>query len=91
MVHYGMNLIDKRATIYSVISTLFTAVTFHELFKEAAFDANAKLAFGLEWQPTLDALSDAIPNAAELDDGRLRELFEAANTAQDGSLCEKQL
>jgi pyruvate/2-oxoglutarate dehydrogenase complex dihydrolipoamide dehydrogenase (E3) component len=35
LVHYGMDLVEKQATIFDVIGTLFTAVTFHELFKEA--------------------------------------------------------
>ena len=33
-------------TIFSLISTLFTAVTFHDLFEEAALDGSSKLAFG---------------------------------------------
>ena len=32
--------------LYQVINTLFTAVTFHELFKEAALNGNEKLEFG---------------------------------------------
>ena len=34
LVHYGMDLVAKEATLFDVIGTLFTAVTFHELFKE---------------------------------------------------------
>jgi len=32
-VHYGMNLVDQQVTIFPLISTLFTAVTYHELFR----------------------------------------------------------
>ena len=50
LVHYGMQLVDSKTTIFDIISSLFTAVTFHELFKEAALNGNAKLEFGLQWQ-----------------------------------------
>ena len=46
MVHYGLDLVDQTVTIFSLISTLFTAVTFHDLFEEAALDRSSKLAFG---------------------------------------------
>ena len=36
LIHYGMELVNVRRSIFDVISTLFTAVTFHELFKFAA-------------------------------------------------------
>ena len=36
LIHYGMELINGKRTIFDVMSTLFTAVTFHELFKAAA-------------------------------------------------------
>ena len=39
-----------------MIDTLFTAVTFHELFKEAAYAGNQKLEFGIEWQELLAEL-----------------------------------
>merc|ERR1712071_205445 len=50
MVHYGMALVKQGTSIYEILSTVYTAVTFHELFKEAALDANSKLDFGVEWQ-----------------------------------------
>ena len=53
LVHYGMDLVAKKATIFDVINTLFTAVTFHELFKEAALNGNEKLEFGIQWQEAL--------------------------------------
>ena len=48
--HYGMDLVAQRATLFDVIGTLFTAVTYHELFKEAALNGNEKLEFGIQWQ-----------------------------------------
>merc|ERR1712216_256290 len=62
LVHYGMQLVDSKTTIFDIISSLFTAVTYHELFKEAAFNGNAKLDFGLQWQEVLQTLSRGMPN-----------------------------
>jgi len=50
MVHYGMALVKEGTSIFEILKTVYTAVTFHELFKEAALDANSKLDFGVEWQ-----------------------------------------
>ena len=41
-----MELVRAKRTIFDVMSMLFTAVTFHELFKMAAMDGNSKLQFG---------------------------------------------
>ena len=49
LVHYGMSLVKEKVTIFSVITTIYTAITFHELFKEAAKNGNSKLKYGLEW------------------------------------------
>ena len=43
-------------SIFEILSTVYTAVTFHELFKEAAMDANSKLDFGVEWQEIFNVL-----------------------------------
>lgn len=51
-----MALVKAKTTIFNVLSTVYTAVTFHELFKEAAMDANSKLDFGVEWQEIFDIL-----------------------------------
>ena len=68
LVHYGMDLVAKEATLFDVIGTLFTAVTFHELFKEAALNGNEKLEFGIQWQEVLSELS------AQLKSGELKHL-----------------
>lgn len=66
LIHYGMELINGKRTIFDVMSTLFTAVTFHELFKAAALDANSKLEFGVQWRGILKELGDSFrPDDAE--------------------------
>jgi NAD(P) transhydrogenase len=47
MIHYGMDLVTEEVTIFKVMTTCFTAVTFHELFKEAALAGNNQLEFGM--------------------------------------------
>ena len=56
-----MALVKAKTTIFNVLSTVYTAVTFHELFKEAAMDANSKLDFGVEWQEIFDILQGKQP------------------------------
>ncbi len=91
LVHYGMDLVDKKATIFDVLGTLFTAVTFHELFKEAALDANSKLEYGIQWQEVLGRLSVGIPDAQNLDERELRKMFDEIDTSGDGSLDPEEL
>merc|ERR1711988_1593938 len=86
LVHYGMDLVEQKATIFDVIGTLFTAVTFHELFKEAALDGNSKLEFGIQWQEVLQTLSVGLP-----EDEELRKKFDAIDTSGDGSLDRDEL
>merc|ERR1719226_291560 len=59
LVHYGMDLVEQKVTIFKLISTLFTAVTYHELFKEAALNGNSKLEYGAKWQTLLADLGAA--------------------------------
>mmetsp|Transcript_49615 Transcript_49615/g.67625 ORF Transcript_49615/g.67625 Transcript_49615/m.67625 type:complete len:607 (-) Transcript_49615:430-2250(-) len=93
MVHYGMDLVDQQVTIFSLISTLFTAVTYHELFKEAALDGNSKLAFGAQWQSILSELGGfmADPAGQAPNQEALRKEFQAMNTSGDGSLNADEL
>ena len=55
-----MELVNVGRSIFDVISTLFTAVTFHELFKFAALDGNSRLSFGIQWQTILREVGDAL-------------------------------
>ena len=83
MVHYGMSLVEKEATIFDLIGTLFTAVTFHELFKEAAFNGNSKLEYGIEWQQVLSELCIALPQArAAHRIGSVKSALRRASTSQ---------
>lgn len=91
LVHYGMDLVDKKATIFDVIGTLFTAVTFHELFKEAALSANSKLTYGIQWQEVLSSLAIGLPEASSLDENELRQVFNDIDTSGDGSLDPEEL
>merc|ERR1719198_2694860 len=76
--------------IFDVISTLFTAVTFHELFKEAALNGNSKLEFGIQWQELLQDLAKGLTEAS-LTDAELRLRFNEIDTSGDGSLDEEEL
>lgn len=91
LVHYGMDLVDKETTIFDVIGTLFTAVTFHELFKEAALNANSKMEFGIQWQDVLQTLQVGVPRDAIGNEDKLRMRFDEIDTSGDGSLDEEEL
>jgi len=93
LVHYGMDLVAKRATLFDVIGTLFTAVTFHELFKEAALNGNEKLDFGIEWQEVLSQLqASTCPSGdKQPEEVELRAAFDAIDTSGDGSLDAEEL
>ena len=92
LIHYGMNLVESRRTIFDCISTIYSAVTYHELFREAALDANDQLEFGIQWQDVLHALLESwTPDARDVDEDRLRAVFEAIDTNGNGSLDEDEL
>lgn len=93
MVHYGMDLVNQKVSIFKLISTLFTAVTYHELFKEAALDGNSKLEFGAEWQAILKELGAVLtdPSGAMTGESALRREFDLIDTSGDGSLDADEL
>jgi len=91
MVHYGMDLVEQKVSIFKLISTLFTAVTYHELFREAAIDGNSKLAFGAQWQTILSELGSNIGGSQELSETELRHEFDAMDTSGEGSLDADEL
>jgi len=93
LVHYGMDLVAKRATLFDVIGTLFTAVTFHELFKEAALNGNEKLEFGIQWQEVLGELGATMASAQSgpVDEVELKKRFDDIDTSGDGSLDPEEL
>ena len=84
-----MALVKARTTIFSVLSTVYTAVTFHELFKEAAMDANRRLDFGVEWQEIFNILEGQCD--VDFDDDYLREKFDAIDDDGSGELDEGEM
>eukprot|EP00747_Dinoflagellata_sp_TGD_P127155 gnl/TRDRNA2_/TRDRNA2_174371_c0_seq24.p1 gnl/TRDRNA2_/TRDRNA2_174371_c0~~gnl/TRDRNA2_/TRDRNA2_174371_c0_seq24.p1 ORF type:complete len:500 (+),score=125.92 gnl/TRDRNA2_/TRDRNA2_174371_c0_seq24:39-1502(+) len=91
LVHYGMDLVDQKVSIFKLITTLFTAVTYHELFKEAALDGNSKLAFGAQWQTILNELGFIAQESSGLSEERLRREFDSIDVSGDGSLDADEL
>mmetsp|Transcript_84944 Transcript_84944/g.162551 ORF Transcript_84944/g.162551 Transcript_84944/m.162551 type:complete len:870 (-) Transcript_84944:276-2885(-) len=92
MVHYGMDLVKQEVSIFQVMTTCFTAVTYHELFKEAAMHGNSMLEFGLEWHKILEDIGEHIDNLADgFNVDRVYELFHEADTNKDGLLNGKEL
>ena len=65
------------------------AVTFHELFKEAALDANSRMDFGVEWQEIFSSLQSECD--VDFSTEYLREKFEAIDDDGSGELDEQEL
>ena len=91
LTHYGMDLVAKKASLFDVLNTLFTAVTFHELFKEAALNGNGKLEFGIEWQELLSEIGAQMTNGKAYDEAELRKSFNEIDVSGNGSLDEGEL
>jgi NAD(P) transhydrogenase len=92
MIHYGMDLVNEGVTIFKVMTTCFTAVTFHELFKEAALAANSMLEFGVEWHKICHDIGAHLDNHEHgFDAEKMRVLFDEADTDDSGCLDWKEL
>ena len=92
LVHYGMDLVMQKSSIFDVITTLFTAVTFHELYQIAALNGNGKLEFGLQWQEVLGTLGSALGSAKDLlESGQVKAKFDAIDTDGSGGLDTDEL
>jgi NAD(P) transhydrogenase len=92
LVHYGMDLVCQGVSIFKVMTTCFTAVTFHELFKEAALDGNSKLEFGLEYHKVLNDIGVHMDNHEHgVDLEKMNKIFKEADTKGDGRLDETEL
>jgi len=89
MVHYGMALVKDGTSIFEILQTVYTAVTFHELFKEAALDANSKLDFGVEWQEIFGILQSECD--VDFSEEYLREKFDAIDEDGSGELDEDEM
>ena len=83
LIHFGMELVNGRRSIFDVMSMLFTAVTFHELFKFAAFSGNAKLQFGMQWKTILKDLGTVV-NKDDLES--LKVKFDEIDADKSGEL-----
>lgn len=90
LVHYGMSLVLHKATLASVLSTLFTAVTYHELFNIAAEDGNRKLRFGAQFSKVFEKISGALGGPAAInqavESGELKRVFDQIDTDRSGEL-----
>jgi NAD(P) transhydrogenase len=92
MIHYGMDLVTEGVSIFKVMTTCFTAVTFHELFKEAALAGNNQLEFGVEWHKIMDDIGAHIDNHEHgFNLEKMRALFDEADEDGNGSLDWKEL
>ncbi|KAK1732949.1 putative dihydrolipoamide dehydrogenase [Skeletonema marinoi] len=89
MVHYGMALVKAGTSIFEILQTVYTAVTFHELFKEAALDANSKLDFGVEWQEIFAILQAECD--VDFSEDYLREKFDSIDEDGSGELDEEEM
>jgi len=90
MVHYGMALVKAETTIFEILQTVYTAVTFHELFKEAAWVANSHLDFGVEWQEIFKVLQGG-SSIKSYSKESLREKFDAIDIDGSGELDEDEM
>jgi len=88
LIHFGMELVNSRRSIFDVIGMLFTAVTYHELFKFAALNGNSKLQFGLQWNSILRDLG-AVVDVGDLP--TLRAKFDELDTDKNGTLDADEL
>jgi hypothetical protein len=94
LVHYGMSLVQTKTTIFGVLHTIYAAVTFHELFKEAALDGNSKLEFGIEWHRIFEHISPqggAVDMANLVESGQLRAQFDEMDSNHSGALDTDEL
>jgi len=89
MVHYGMALVKAEITIFEILQTVYTAVTFHELFKEAAWVANSHLDFGVEWQEIIKVLQSG--SSIDFGEEYMREKFDAIDIDGSGDLDENEM
>ena len=72
-----------------MLSTVYTAVTFHELFKEAALVANSNLDFGVEWQEIFSVLQSEC--GIDFTTEYLRDKFASIDEDGSGELDEEEM
>eukprot|EP00588_Corethron_pennatum_P032766 CAMPEP_0194349774 /NCGR_PEP_ID=MMETSP0171-20130528/107276_1 /TAXON_ID=218684 /ORGANISM="Corethron pennatum, Strain L29A3" /LENGTH=469 /DNA_ID=CAMNT_0039117265 /DNA_START=874 /DNA_END=2283 /DNA_ORIENTATION=+ len=91
LIHFGKSLVRMRVPIFDLCNEIFTAVTFHELFKEAALDGDAKLNFGAAWHCIFDALSDGLAVEEMPTPQELRRVFDGIDRSNTGDLTVEDL
>merc|ERR1719491_2792355 len=89
MVHYGMSLVEGGVSVFEILKTVYTAVTFHELFKEAALEVNSKLDFGVEWQEIFSVLQST--GGEYYTEEYIRGKFDNIDTDGSGELDEDEM
>merc|ERR1719491_2229091 len=89
MVHYGMSLVEGGVSVFEILKTVYTAVTFHELFKEAALEVNSKLDFGVEWQEIFSVLQST--GGEYYTEEYIRGKFDNIDTDGSGELEEDEM
>merc|ERR1712032_522688 len=90
MVHYGMALVKEGTSIFEILKTVYTAVTFHELFKEAALEVNSKLDFGVEWEEIF-AILQGEECLVDYTEEYIRKKFDLIDTDGSGELDEGEM
>jgi len=87
LIHYGMELINAERTIFDCMNTMFTAVTFHEMFKMAALDGNAKLRYGVQWMNIFEELKNSFKD----EHINLRKVFNEIDDDGSGEINTEEL
>jgi len=92
LVHLGMHLVENKTSIFELMGSIFTAVTYHELFKAAAFDGNSKLEFGLQWRSLFAQIPADWNRAADAQDPEEYEvMFKEIDEDGSGELDADEL
>jgi len=95
LIHFGMELVKNEESIFDLCNEVFTAVTYHELFKEAALDGDAKLDFGAAWSSIFQALTSDVmennTNTANISGDVLRKMFDEIDSDNTGHLDAENL
>lgn len=82
LIHFGMDLVRRKVSIFVLIDEVFTAVTLHELFKEAAIDGDSRLKFGAALRNIFNGPFPAISDGKIPSTSKLKQLF--CQVASDG-------
>uniref|UniRef100_A0A061RXG1 NAD(P)(+) transhydrogenase (Si-specific) n=1 Tax=Tetraselmis sp. GSL018 TaxID=582737 RepID=A0A061RXG1_9CHLO len=90
LIHFGMELVHQRKTIFEIMNTIFTAVTYHELYKMAAIDANSKLQLGIKWEGVIKGMT-ALFKAKGVSQVNFKPIHAAAHSHGPSSVLSGRL